>query len=644
MGHKTFIYLSTKGMLLLLLFMATCELTAQRSLNKAYSSYVLGEYYLAQQGFREAMKKEANAEKRAALCYYTAECFKRMNRPTEALNWLLEAEKLGYNTPSMLYSKAELFNISTEYPDALNYYKKYWLHDLQNEEVRLRIASCFFAMNHTQTNPYNSITRLKTLNTTGSEYGLSLVNGRLIYASTGAAFEHPERLSKRKSTFDNRTGFSYSRLYQSTSDSLIESTEKPLSSLYNRKANIGTLAFDTLTQTAWFTMCSPIDGSCSLYSTYLKTNDKWSRKKRVHHGKKIISAAHPAIAKAGTRLYFVSDKPGGYGKSDIWYSDRLKNGRWATPVNAGPEINTAADELFPFLVGDSLLFFASDGHPGFGGLDIFCSRIEPDGYSTPVNLQRPFNSPFDDFNLIVEPGKTSGFLISNRQNDWFSDDIYSFTTFPNALVASGSVYNSQTGQLLPFSRIVIIENGIVTDTIFTNLNGSYSLFVSVNKNYKLVASATGYKSESTYFTTKHLYTPGNLNSRTGYQLDIKLTAESGTDSVFALNRYRIKVLTTHEQIPAQHQLFEQLKLWTGYPVSEEWKRDGTFRYYLENMIDLHTANVLINKLQALGIDASLEPMPEKNAESTWSNITQPLNYKGSSNSTTLPINKPFANE
>ncbi len=122
---------------------------------------------------------------------------------------------------------------------------------------------------------------------------------------------------------------------------------------------------------------------------------------------------HPCLARNGDRLYFASNMPGGQGGVDLWYSDRHRFS-WSAPVNLGPEINTPGDEMFPFVdVDETLLYFASDGHPGYGNLDVFCAALKDGAWTSPRNMRAPVNSIGNDFSLSMN-GTYSGYFVSNR--------------------------------------------------------------------------------------------------------------------------------------------------------------------------------------------------------------------------------------
>ena len=165
-----------------------------------------------------------------------------------------------------------------------------------------------------------------------------------------------------------------------------------------------------------------------LFTAVQKGKD-WGEIQALPFNSDAFSCGHPAISEDGRTLFFVSDMPGGFGGTDIYYV-LFKEGRWGVPVNAGPKINTAGDELFPFLDREGHLYFSSDGLPGLGSLDLFVTRINPLTHAVvaPVrNLGAPLNSPYDDFGILTDSERTSGYFSSNRKRGGNDDDIYRFT-------------------------------------------------------------------------------------------------------------------------------------------------------------------------------------------------------------------------
>ena len=212
------------------------------------------------------------------------------------------------------------------------------------------------------------------------------------------------------------------------------------------------------------------------------------------------STGHATLTPDGEHMYFASDRPGGYGGSDIYRSDKQSDGSWSPAVNAGPQINTEGNEMFPFYDDKGqYLFFSSDGHPGLGGLDLFVSKIRRDGSFTPVvNLGAPVNTNLDDFGFVYKEDG-SGFISSNRIGGKGDDDIYSFTNLNNFkekvkdCYLSGVVKDKETGELLSFAKVHLLdEKGNELKEYDTKADGRYEFPIDCNGKYQLVVLRDGY--------------------------------------------------------------------------------------------------------------------------------------------------------
>jgi hypothetical protein len=196
----------------------------------------------------------------------------------------------------------------------------------------------------------------------------------------------------------------------------------------------GPLSFNADGTTVYFTRSNlkrgkPVkskDGSVKLkiYSAE-KKEETWTNIQELPLNTPEYDCAHPSISPDGKRLYFSSNRPDGFGGMDLYVCTFL-NGKWSIPVNCGPKINTAKNEIFPFFHADGTLYFTSNGHAGLGNLDIFFTMKTDTGWLSPRALPEPINSPSDDFGLIVSPDKMSGYYSSNRASGKGDDDIYSF--------------------------------------------------------------------------------------------------------------------------------------------------------------------------------------------------------------------------
>jgi peptidoglycan-associated lipoprotein len=202
----------------------------------------------------------------------------------------------------------------------------------------------------------------------------------------------------------------------------------------------------------------------------------------------LIMAAHPAVGVDGY-LYFVSDGNGGYGGKDIWRIPLSGIGS-AIPENAGPVINTAGDEEFPYMRADSTLYFSSDGHPGIGGLDIFKASNHRGKWQI-ENMQSPINSVGDDFGITFCGKQESGFLSSNRNDARGIDHIYSFDLPGISVFIEGWVLNREEQEIDSATVRIVGKNG-ANHRVFVRADGTYNMEVVPGMEYVMMASAPHY--------------------------------------------------------------------------------------------------------------------------------------------------------
>ncbi|MFP2996294.1 OmpA family protein [Spongiivirga sp. MCCC 1A20706] len=150
----------------------------------------------------------------------------------------------------------------------------------------------------------------------------------------------------------------------------------------------------------------------------------WEQVTEIQYNSNQYSVAHPAFSPDGNTMFFVSDRPGGHGKSDLWMAKKGRSGLFGKPVNLGKDINTSGRETFPFVSENGDLFFASDGHAGLGGLDVFVAPLENGVYSAVYNVGEPVNTVKDDFSFIINDETNVGYVASNRDGGMGDDDIY----------------------------------------------------------------------------------------------------------------------------------------------------------------------------------------------------------------------------
>lgn len=234
-------------------------------------------------------------------------------------------------------------------------------------------------------------------------------------------------------------------------------------------------------------------------------NGKVENPQKVFFDNDDYSVGHPCLSDDGQLLFFASDMPGGYGETDLYVVKIAADGTMSSPQNLGPKINTIGNDLFPFF-RNGILYFSSDGHYGYGDLDVYESTFLSDGsFSTPRNLGAPINSNKDDFTFIIDKTGTYGYVSSNRAGGKGDDDIYSFTKAKPACNQNISGKATDRKSKLPLTDVTVIAynsyNEVLAETK-TNYEGNYAVTVPCNKSVRLVAAKMNYSNdEKTVETT-----------------------------------------------------------------------------------------------------------------------------------------------
>lgn len=451
----------------------------QKNFKQAEEAFKNRFYYQAGVLFEKSL--EENGVDKGEAYYYLGECQNKMNHSQEAYGYYKQALSAGYQNPAIYFPLAEAARHLGEYEEAETYYKKHLEYSPKDPLAQSQMEGCKFAKTHNVDNPYVQVKEMEGINTSGSEYGLGFLKDKLIYSSTGAAFSDPQSEFKKVEKFDNRTGLGYSKMYQTTYNEENLTAGQLLDGLNGKGTNTGSFVYDNIRHWAYFTRCD--NENCRIYRAVEKNDGKWEKPKDIYPADKSLSMAHPTLSQDGKVLYFSSTMPGGYGGSDIWYMYQDGNGNWGIPINAGKEINTTGNESFPFLSGDTTLFFASDGHPGFGGLDIFKISMKKDPQRKAQNLKRPYNSTEDDFNLIVAPsGK--GLFVSFRDAKE-NDNIFSFNHYPNFYTLSGTLFDGQTKKTSDQHPVELLLDNTVIESQTPNKEGNFFFFLEPNKKYTI---------------------------------------------------------------------------------------------------------------------------------------------------------------
>lgn len=252
--------------------------------------------------------------------------------------------------------------------------------------------------------------------------------------------------------------------YKENEDALV----KELSKKINTKFHESSTCFTKDGNTIYFTRNNYYKGKenrskarvtgLKIYTATLK-DGVWGNIKPLPFSDGNYNMAHPALSPDGTKLYFSSDMPGTLGKSDIFVvnvSNDGENVTYSRPENLGPTVNTSGRENFPFVSDNGTLYFSSDGHPGLGGLDVFKMNLEQEG-AKPLNVGKPVNSSFDDFEFIIDDEKEIGYFTSNRKGGLGDDDIYKIKTVKCEVKIDGKVIDKLTKEPISNATVVVYE-------------------------------------------------------------------------------------------------------------------------------------------------------------------------------------------
>lgn len=370
-------------------------------------------------------------------------------------------------------------------------------------------------------------------------FGYFKSGNALYYASTSDS----KTFLNKRSAWD---GLSFLSLYSIELDSLNQAlgNSVELTGNLNSRFHESSPVFTADNNTMYFTRSNITaknrkdDQKLKIYRSK-KINNKWQEAEELSINSDHFSTAHPALSPNGTKLYFSSDRPGGYGESDLYVSIINTDGSIGEPVNLGPEINTRGKETFPFVSADHELYFSSDGHFGLGGLDVFYIKIEEDGFGNLLNVGAPINTYADDFAFGIDQSTHRGFISSNRsdtEGTFVYDNIYTFletTPIIDVYFAQiqGLVTDKQTGLPIEGANIVLTDsNNKIHKQVRTNSEGFYTVETDKFETYFVKATKERYDSDE--FLSK-----ANLeHQRIDFQLQTnEVPLVTGTDLAKVLN-------------------------------------------------------------------------------------------------------------
>ncbi len=419
--------------------------------------------------------------------YKLAECYRMMNDMKNAEHWYQILLQQPAEQPELYLHYADVLRANGKYATAKQNYLKYAVFD---NDGYYFAGMCDWAMANLRNRSAYLIDTVG-INTKGSDMGATFFKKGIIYSTNGKSGNGP---------LYKWTGLPYYDMFYAEIEYNIVLKTTTIDGDVNSEAHDASPTYNSTTKSLYFTRNSfyrnrskqAKDGEIKLelYNCYF-TDGYFTDPRPMSINIRSASSGQPAISPDGTILIFVSDRPGGFGGTDLYYTE--KTGEiWSNPKNLGQIINSPGDEMFPFISDDGKLYFSSNWHLGFGGLDVFVSIRENDHWSQPENLGFPVNSSRDDFALILRNGK--GFVSSNREGGKGSDDIYSVTQL-NAV--KGIFVHDPDQKAISGVKIYYSEGGQMQLLCVTDGYGYCDISAQVGKNLTLKISREGYLETTT---------------------------------------------------------------------------------------------------------------------------------------------------
>ena len=485
---------ATKTIHYLLLFLllgcfSSCSLSYH--FKKALTSFEIGEYYKSIGALRKVNMKTSDRQKKALIQFKIAEAYYKIGQYRYAESYFKSAliHNPGDNIIWLHY--AEVLRANEKYDEAIKNYKDY-LAVVPGDSMALNgIESAKKTAEWINSPTRYKIENLKEINSNYNDFSASYagVHDNEIYFTSS----RKGATGKIKSAI---TGEYNTDLFVSTYNLQKKRWNKPqliddqkiIDTFYEEGAGSLNKAGDEM----YFTRCiykKSDQESSEVYSTK-QLLGIWGEPKKIKVSGDSLMLAHPSISADGNTFYFVSDRVGGYGGKDIWYATKQKGDSWGKPINAGPEINTTGDEMFPYIHENGTLYFSSNAHIGMGGLDLFSAKKGAQNKWIVENLKYPLNSTGDDFAISFYPGEERGLFSSNREGS-SKDDIYTFVLTPKVYEIEGDIFSKEGGARINDASVKLIG----TDGTMLKVkaeNGKFKLKLKPEVEYIIAAYCKGF--------------------------------------------------------------------------------------------------------------------------------------------------------
>jgi len=463
---------------------------AENSVRKAEQSLALGEYFNAAQMYKKAYSQTPPKERklRGERAFALAECYRKINYTSRARGAYQNAVRYKYRDSIAFFYLAEMQRRDKDYKNAAKNYEIYLAHKPADKLAMNGLISAQNARKWKEESSGYKVKKIDMFNSRRSDFSPMLLGDDQLFLSSTRPQAKGEKLN-------GITGVKNGDFFVCKKDEKGKWTKpEVITDAINSEEDEGACCFTPDGKTMYFTRCRE-DESYPRYAEIFKStrsDASWSTPTACVLTKDSLSSyAHPAVSPDGQWLYFVSDMPDGEGGLDIWRVRITADDNFGGVENLGAPINTPGDEMFPTFRPNGDLYFSSNGHPGMGGLDVWCAKQDSLKAWTLNRLGYPLNSEGDDFGLTFEGIYNRGFFASNRNDGHGWDHIYSFELAENILTVQGWVYEKD-GYELPQALVYMVGNDGTNQKISVKGDGSFVVEVKPNVDYVLLGTCKGF--------------------------------------------------------------------------------------------------------------------------------------------------------
>lgn len=489
--------------LLGILLLSNIALAQSAKLARADALYKAGGYFEAIDLYKTEIDKIKDKVELSKYLFKIGNCYRLIGNARQAELWYQKAILREYPDPKVFFYCAEMLKMGEKYDEAIEQYRKYKVLAPLDKLADSGIESCELAKRWKETPSGYEVINMRGINTKFSEFNPAF-----------ASNDYSEILftSSRKGTTGGKTsavtGESFTDIFLTSRDVKgIWSNPKPIDENINTQHDEGAASLTADFNTLFFTRCKVSKRDklgCQIFSAK-RVEQGWLTPDEIKVASDSMIVAHPAISADGNTLYFSSNIAGGFGGLDIWKVTRASNSEeWGEPINVGGEVNTAGNEMFPYVHPDGTLYFSSDGHPGMGGLDIFKAKAQENGAWIIENMRYPMNSPADDFGAVFEKEREAGYFSSRRQGGRGADDIYMFYLPPIIYNMIGKVTDDKSKTPVNQATVKLIGSDGAIVTMQTKEDGTFKFNLTPNTDYVIIASKKGFLNNKAKETTRGL--------------------------------------------------------------------------------------------------------------------------------------------